>query len=46
MGHAIGRWYCQYLCIDCSTFTPEAYGSLSIQLVLKINQSEGDFVPA
>jgi hypothetical protein len=22
MCHAIGRWYCQYLCIDCSARRP------------------------
>jgi hypothetical protein len=26
MSRAIGRWYCQYFRIDCSVFTPNAYG--------------------
>jgi hypothetical protein len=40
-GRAIGRWYCPYFRIDCSIFMPEA----SIQLVLTIDQSEGNFLP-
>jgi hypothetical protein len=45
MRREIGRWYCPYFCIDRTVFMPGVHGLFSIQLVLKIDQSEENLLP-